>query len=541
MLCHICGKEAKNLAGISSHIKQIHGISAEDYYLKFLGNYGECIECGKKTNFISLTLGYREFCSRSCSNKSKENKEKIKNTCLQKYGYSHVMRVPEIKEKTKNTNLKNHGVDNPAKSDSIKYKIRQTCLERFGYECSFQSEEVMLKSKYTNLKKYGFDHPMKTEYIQNKIKETSFKKYGVSHPTKCLDVKKKIIETKRTNFFQRLLTSERLRERVIPLFEINEYITAMNKYLWKCSICNNIFEDDLRDGHIPICKKCYPPMISSSIFEKEVSLFCKQYYPNLIENDRTILDGLELDIYIPEINLAIECNGLYWHSELNGKSPFYHLEKTENCAKKGVNLIHIFEDEWYNKQDIIKSILLAKMGKIENKIYARKCEIKKIKSSDAYNFLLENHLQGPINGKSLGLFFLGELVSIITIGKSRFNKNYDIELLRFCNKKNTIVIGGLGKLIKRVNGQIITYNDLRFSNGQSYETAGFKLISQSKPGFFYLKNNVRLSRLKFQKHKLPQILEIFDPTLSAWNNMQLNGYDRIWDCGNLVFKKENKK
>jgi hypothetical protein len=539
MNCQICGKEVKNLTGISSHIKQIHGISAENYYLEFLGERGICQECGCETNFISISSGYHKFCSRKCSNNSKENKEKIKDTCLKKYGKSHVMKVPEIIERSKNTFLSKYGVNNPAKIEDVKRRIKETCLERFGTCCSLQSPDVIIKSKITILKNFGVVHPLKSKKIQNKRKEKSIFLYGVDYPTKLEEVKNKIAETKRIKFFQRLLTSERLLNKVIPLFTLNDYTNTMNNYFWKCSKCDNIFEDDLRDGHIPKCKKCYPPLISSSIFEKEVSDFCKQYFPNLIEHDRIILDGFELDIYIPEINLAIECDGLYWHSELNGKNPFHHSKKTEACTKKGIHLIHIFEDEWYNKQDIIESILLAKMGKIENKIYARKCEIKEIKHSEASVFLLENHLQGPINGRSLGLIYLGELVSLITVGKPRFSKKYNTEILRFCNKKNTLVVGGLGKLIKRVNGQIITYNDLRYSIGRGYQSVGFELVSRTTPGFFYVKNNARFSRLQFQKHKLPKILENFDSNMTEWENMQLNGYDRIWDCGNLVFKKEN--
>ena len=216
----------------------------------------------------------------------------------------------------------------------------------------------------------------------------------------------------------------------------------------------------------------------------------------------------------------------------------YHLKKTESCKEKEIHLIHIFEDEWYNKQDIIKSILKAKMGKIENKIYGRKCIISEINNKDANDFLFENHLQGPISGKSIGLYYNNDLVSIITYGKPRYNKNYDIEILRFCNKKDTVVIGGLSKLVSRISGKIISYCDLRFSFGLGYLFSGFKMVNISHPNYYYMSDyNSRYNRLQFQKHKLPNLLENFDPTLTEWENMQLNGYDRIWDCGNLVFEK----
>jgi len=323
------------------------------------------------------------------------------------------------------------------------------------------------------------------------------------------------------------------------LFNIEDYNGIKhNKYPWKCVKCNTEFEDDIDSGRIPRCPQCYPYFYSK--FEEEVLTFCKQYYPNLIENDRSILNGRELDIYIPEINIAIECNGLYWHSELNGKDKEYHLNKTIECKEKGVNLIQIFEDEWYNKQDIVKSILLAKFGKIKNKIYARKCIVKEINKKESDDFLFENHLQGEINGKTIGLYYNDELVSVLTYGKPRFNKKYDIEILRFCNKKNTVVIGGLSKLIKKLNGSIISYCDLRYSNGKGYESAGFTYLKTSDPNYWYIKNKKRYSRQKFQKNKLFDKLEYFDSTLTEKENMLINGYNILWDCGNLEFTIEIK-
>ena len=213
------------------------------------------------------------------------------------------------------------------------------------------------------------------------------------------------------------------------------------------------------------------------------------------------------------------------------------------CKEKGIQLIHIFEDEWINKQEIVKSIIKNKLGLTETKIYARKCLIKNINNKEATDFLNDNHVQGRINGKHVGLYFKDELVSILTIGKTRFNKKYEYEILRFCNKINTNTIGGFSKLLKYVikNHSIcslITYADIRYSDGKLYNSSGFNQLNKSTPNYFYLDKNYnsRLSRIQFQKHKLKNLLESFDPKLTEWQNMQLNGYDRIWDCGNLVYE-----
>jgi len=125
---------------------------------------------------------------------------------------------------------------------------------------------------------------------------------------------------------------------------------------------------------------------------------------------------------------------------------------------------------------------------------------------------------------------------MLTYGKSRFNKNYDYEILRFCNKINTSVVGGLSRLLKNANlKSVITYADLRYGTGKGYLNCGFQFSLMSSSSYYYLKDNQKFTRFQFQKHLLSEKLDIFDPTLTEWQNMQLNGYDRIWDCGTSIF------
>ena len=182
-----------------------------------------------------------------------------------------------------------------------------------------------------------------------------------------------------------------------------------------------------------------------------------------LENDRKTLDGLELDIVLPKNNLAIECNGNYWHTELQGKDKHYHLNKTVECEKKNIQLLHILESEWIDKSDIWKSIINSKLG-LSNRIYARKCEIKEILDPKIKNDFLEcNHLQGKDRSSiKLGLYYQRELVSVMTFCKSRFNKNYEWEISRFASLLDTTIIGGASKLLshfKKVYNpkSIITY------------------------------------------------------------------------------------
>jgi len=157
-----------------------------------------------------------------------------------------------------------------------------------------------------------------------------------------------------------------------------------------------------------LCVICNPIGNKYSGMENELFNFIQENYDgNIIRNSR--IENKELDIYLPEINLAFEFNGLYWHSEIY-KDKNYHKDKTELCNKNNIRLYHIWEDDWLYKKDIVKSMILNKLGKSKNKIFARKCVIKVIDDNKKIkDFLDNNHIQGFV-GSSVkkGLYYKNE-------------------------------------------------------------------------------------------------------------------------------------
>lgn len=310
----------------------------------------------------------------------------------------------------------------------------------------------------------------------------------------------------------------------------NKYLCRKDKM--KPPHIGNIYTDDESDigGYV-------------SNMELEVLEYVKSLEVKTIHSHRKLLgNNRELDIVIPDNKLAIEFNGLYWHSELAGKHRLYHKDKTNDCSEKGYDLIHIFEHQWLDQQPIVKDIISKRLGKVSNKIYARKCELKEVETKEATKFLEDNHLQGYAGASiKLGLYYEEELVSIMTFGKARFNKNVEWELVRFANKLDTSVIGGASKLLKHFKkenqGSLISYCDLSVFSGKLYEELGFTLSHISEPNYWYfhIRDMVVYSRVKFQKHKLEKELEDFDDKLSEWENMKNNGYNRYFDCGNAVY------
>ncbi|MFW6029325.1 MAG: DUF7487 domain-containing protein [Halanaerobiales bacterium] len=468
--------------------------------------------------------------------------DRIKQTNLERYGVEYGVQTKEIKEKIKQTNLERYGVENVYQSEKIKEKIMNNNLKLYGVEYNWQREDVKQTIRQTNLEKYGVEYVQQSEEIKEKIKQTNLERYGIEYGLQNEEIRNKIINSRKEETFNRLLYSNRLKDKAVPLFTLKQYSGAENyqKYLWKCKQCGTEFEDHIDNGHIPRCPICYPPLGGTSKYEKELyDWFLSLGINNIIKNDRTVLCGKELDLYLPDYNLAIEFNGLYWHSELQGKNQNYHLEKTLECEKYNIQLIHIFEDEWLNKQDIVKSIIRGKL-RLTNKLYARKCIIKEI--DNQRDFLDRNHLQGHINSSvNIGLYYNNELISCLSLGKPRYNKRYDWEILRFANKLDTSIIGGFAKMLsyfkKHYNGTIITYSDRRYFDGSIYRNNGFEELSASKPNYFYTDYKDKYNRVRFQKHKLEEQLELYDSNLTEWENMQLNGWDRIWDCGHYIFYK----
>jgi len=446
--------------------------------------------------------------------------------------------MPEIMRKRKETNLKKYGTEHAFQNEEIKEKSKQTNLQKYGVSNPAESKDIYQKIVKTNLNKYGTEHPLQNQNIKNSMIKTLQDRYNVINASQIESVKKK----KQQQFFNILINSDRLKDHYQPNFNIDEYSTINEYYEWKCIKCNTIFKYCINNGRVPRCPVCYPH-IQTSLSETDITNFCRSYFDKIYENSGDLIPPYEIDVYIPEIKLGIEFNGLYWHSDLAGnKQSEYHQNKLLLSLQNNIQLVQIFEDEWRDQSDIVKSILLNKFNKNQNRIFARKCQIYSVPIEDAKQFYFDNHLQGFINGQHLGLYYNNEFVSMMTVGKPRFNINYEIEIYRFCNKLNTSVVGGLSKLlnafINKLNiKSIITYVDARYGIGTGYYKCGFKFVGTTEPGYYYMKYyNQRKSRNQFQKHLLQNKLVLFDKNLTEWENMQLNGYDRIWDCGNFIYE-----
>ena len=426
-------------------------------------------------------------------------------------------------------------------------KRHLTMLRKYGVKAMICTPDGKEKAMAGLVKKYG-DNPFEKMGAELKRKRDSILEEDPAYYKRLHD---KTLKSYSKNMFRKL--KKRWAGEVEPLFDEDEYVNFHKTYRWKCVHCGNEFESRIYvtdfsdvDRYMPRCLKCHPHTEGFSRKEKEIVDFVKSIYAGeVIENDRMLINPFELDIYIPGKGLAIEFDGGFWHSETAGKNEKYHLAKTDMCLEKGIRLIHVFEHEWDSRQDIVKDRIKSALGIYDRRIYARKCIVCEIDAHEADDFLERNHLQGSSHSAiRLGLYHENKLVAVMTFSRPRFNKNYDWELIRFASNLGTQVIGGSGKLLSHFRknnlGSIISYADRRYSDGRLYRKIGFSETGTSSPNYWWINNNGDMfSRYQCQKHKLPALLgDKFDPALSETENMEANGYFKLYDCGNYVFAME---
>jgi hypothetical protein len=274
-----------------------------------------------------------------------------------------------------------------------------------------------------------------------------------------------------------------------------------------CLKCNEKFKRTLGNfiQYDGACVNCARHGLSRG--ENELAEFVSSLGENIIRHDRTILEGQELDIYLPEHQTAFEFNGLYWHSE-QFKDKEYHRRKTDQCRANGVRLFHIWEDDWDNKEKIVKSMIKHLLG-ISQRIYARKCEIRPVDKKRRKEFFEENHLSGDAGARlAYGLFHNDELVACTSFRVPiHYNDGQTIEIARFANKLDTVVVGGFSKILKNAIDEIkseydriVTYIDLDHGSYKDnvYSKNGFKYIKDTTIDYCYTDGVNRYSRWKFQ-------------------------------------------
>ena len=259
--------------------------------------------------------------------------------------------------------------------------------------------------------------------------------------------------------------------------------------------CSGAWSVAQREGYLDeACSHMIRLAHKPSDQEQALFAFVSGMCPDAIQSDNNVLGGKQLDILIPSKGIAIEFNGLFWHSTRTGRDRNYHQAKSDAAAAAGYRLIHIWSDEWIEKQDIIKAYLRMQLVGPDRVIGARKCSIVPLPAEVALPFHRMFHLQGARGGEHFGLYHAGELLAVATV--------QGVELARWTVRFGTVVVGALSKMMKHLGRRSISYCDTAKHTGAGYIAAGFKQIGVAAPSYYYTDGNRRFNRIGFQKHKL---------------------------------------
>lgn len=482
------------------------------WYYHDLHERPKCKMCNNFVKFINFKIGYQEYCCIRCVNSDPDKKEKVKQTNIKKYGGVAPACSKEVRSKMEQTIFEKYGVKYVAQVEEIKNRARQTNIERCG-GCGNASEQLKKKQKQTLELLFGVQN-----YTQSEI---FYEKAAKRHPDVIsIDIKNKQFEC--------VCPDDSCDGCVNRTYKIPIYMYHNRAHMtgvYKCTNMNPINSNGVK-------KKC----TSIELFIRNI---LDRYNINYISNTRDIIAPLELDIYIPDKRIAIECNGIYYHNA-SQKDKNYHINKYELCKSQNIQLISIWEDWIHKKPNIIINLILSKLGIYKRRIFARKCNVSRLEASTS-NALLDNyHLQGGCASNiKYGLYYGDELISVMTFTnhKNSTMRCSGWELVRFCTIANTQVIGGAEKLlthfIRDYNPQIITsfsMNDI--SNGNLYQKLGFTNQGFNK-SYWYIDNEFkRYHRSSFTKDSI--VRRGWRATKDGWTESEVMnemGYNQIYDSG----------
>lgn len=477
----------------------------------------QCATCGADVGLEmeAQPPRYKKFCSEECQRESMKvggsERANLENAITEKYGVANIFQLEEVKQKSRETIKMKYGVDHPMKSEEIKSKTKATYLERTGFSHPAQNPSVRTRMKATWLRIYGVDHPMKTEMVYARLVKTNIERRGVNHPLSDQLVREKI---KATNLLRYGV------ENIINNPIIRDYVNSFNT------------NTQYSKPEIEICS--YLDSLGVVYESGNFSVLRGKMFDGRVTTR-------QIDIYCPEYKLAIEFNGLYWHSE-KYRYKDYHLEKTMHCEAQGIQLIHIWEDEWRDKQEVVKSLLKAKLGIGKPLSYARQHTILEGSYRTSKDFLDRFHIQGGVVATDYIHLVdkTGNIQAVMLFTK----RVHGIELVRFASNN---CHGAFSRLLKyyiaRHRGETVySFGDRcvvsRLKN--VYLNNGFVEKEILPPDYKYVTPDysLRIHKFNFRKEKFLKLGYDIEGKTEDMLSVEA-GLGRIWGCGLIRYELEN--
>lgn len=588
-LCAWCGKEFIPETTRQMYCKDIH--------------YGACPVCGKQVEIKDYSIG-PQACSEACRqarinatclekygskyavtsehakelskqhslekygkefySQTDEYKERYKQTSLEKYGTDYPMQNKDVQEKVKQSTLEKYGVENYMQTQEGKDKVKasvqesyngftleqssllrekyeSTMLERYGVITPMSSPELLEKMKSNNLEKYGTEWAATTDEVNERRKATNVERYGTENPWGSSEIRKKIEATMiekygTTNAMYNpemaRITSERQQQAMIAKYGVNASVLVPE-------IREKMIQTNMERYGVPWYG------MSQEFVLKSISKVNKKFAADL--EHLGVLTSFEFtvgtkryDLKVINSNILIEINPTYTHN--SHYAPYgdphpsdYHLLKSKLASENGYHCIHVFDwDDCFNIFNLLKR---------RKKLYARSCKVEKVDRKTAELFTEKYHLQGSCRGQNIayGLYYQGDLIQLMSFGKPRYNRHFDLELLRLCTQTGFEVVGGASRLFKHFlkdhpNKTILSYCDYAKFSGEVYTQIGMKLSHMTPPAKVWSKGSKYITDNYLRQRGYDQIFKTnFGKGTSNEQLMLANGWLPVYDCGQKVF------
>lgn len=497
-------------------------------------------------------------------------KEKVHQTVKSRYGVDNLSQSAEIQEKIKQHSLELYGVDHYSKDPEIRSRMTQGMLNKYGVKSPMQSEELRSRIQATNIERYGDQNVLANKDIQDKVKSTCMERYGVPYAAQAPEIIRQRTETNfkkyggpayifSPNYLKTTVTdpTKYVYYEQFKADPSNFILTHFDHRPTYKELADAIGVCDTTISYYVITYNLYDLMqYNTSNMEADVIDVIHTIVPNIniIQHCRSVIKPYEIDIYLPDYQIGVECNPTCTHNsdiaficEANIIPKCYHKAKSDAAQKAGIRLIHLFGYDWINHRDIMISMLRNALHATSHRLFARTLCVQNVEWTDARDFLRINHRQGATScSVRIGLYDNDELVSLMTFGKmrnlsGRINNEDSWELSRFCSKLNYNVIGGASKLFRYfcnhwTFNKVVSFSDVATTSGNLYNMLGFVKVSQSDPGYVWADPNTETyyNRVTCQKSNLKNLLQ--DDNIDIQNNteveiMTAHGYGRVFDSG----------
>jgi len=479
-----------------------------------------CIECNNIVKW--QRKNYASFCSAKCRANSESFKTAKNNTMIERYGHKHALQSELLKSKFKFTMTERYGHEHALQSELLKSKFKSTMLDRHDVEYAMQSDSLKYKAQQTTLEKYGVLNPAQADIIKQKTLQSNHARYN-GHPSQqhISDLAKQI-----------LLDESQLTE----LLKHNSVLNVAKKLgVDQYTVYNHIKKYD-------IDFKFY-----CSNFETEIKAVLDNLnLTNIVFNDRNIIHPQELDFYLPDYNLAIECNGDYWHSDLF-KSKDYHYNKWQKCKDQNITLLQISESTWHTQKEKIIELIKTHVHIKQKGIGARQCYISKIDAKSARKFLNKYHLQSFVISTSYWGAYdkQNNLIGVMTFGWTRGSRqSRRFELKRWATDNKTHP-GLFSKTFAHAQKELKFNNVVSFSmndwfTGDVYSQCKFTKGKTLPPSYQYLFNGELKHCSHFTKQQIKlKLPEHYNCILTEKEMMDNAGILRIWDSGKTEWNWTN--